>query len=96
VLLPVDPHAVERDLHAPLHGVRDAGGNDEVVRGVVLEHQPHRLDVVLGIAPVAPGVEVAEPQLTRLAELDRRGVPGDLARHELEPATLGLVVEEDP
>ena len=36
---------------------------DVVVGLVLLEHQPHRLDVVAGEAPVALGVEVAERQL---------------------------------
>ena len=40
-----------------------AGGDDVVVGLLLLEHQPHRLDVVAGEAPVALGVEVAEHQL---------------------------------
>ena len=56
---------VEGDLAALAHRVRLAG-RDHVVLGVVaLEHQPHRFDVVLGVAPVAFGVEVAEAQLLR-------------------------------
>ena len=39
-----------------------AGGDDEVLRLVLLQHQPLRLDVVAGMAPVAQGVEVAEVQ----------------------------------
>ena len=37
--------------------------HDVVVRPVLLEHQPHRPDVVGGVAPVLLGVEVAEGQL---------------------------------
>ena len=88
VRLPVQAGLVERDLDAAADGVGLAGGDHEVVGLVVLEHQPHRLDVVLRVAPVALGVEVAERQLVALAELDRRGVPGDLARDELQPAAL--------
>ena len=90
------PTLLEGELDAAPHGVRLAGRDHVVVRRVLLEHQPHRLDVVLRVAPVALGVEVAEPQLVRQAELDRRGVPGDLAGHELQPATRDFVVEEDP
>ncbi len=43
-----------------------AGGDDEVLRLVLLEHEPLHLDVVAGVAPVALGVEVAEEEL-RLA-----------------------------
>ena len=37
-----------------------AGGDDVVVRLVLLEHQPHRAHVVAGEAPVALRVEIAE------------------------------------
>ena len=38
---------------------------------VVLQDPPHALDIVARVAPVAPGVEVAEPQPVLQAELDR-------------------------
>src|SRR5919199_2585427 len=61
----VDPHPglVEGDVHALTNRVGLAGGDHEVLGVVLLEHEPHGLDVVLGIAPVALGVEVAERQL---------------------------------
>ena len=40
------------------------------------------LDVVAGVAPIPPGVEVAEQQLILQAELDRRHRAGDLAGDE--------------
>ena len=48
-----------------------AGGDDVIVGLVLLQHQPHRLDVVAGEAPVALGVEVAEEQLVLQAALMR-------------------------
>ena len=43
----------------------------DVVAGLILlEHQPHRAHVVAGEAPVARGVQVAQAQLGRQAELD--------------------------
>jgi len=76
--------------------VRLAAGDHVVVGLVLLEHQPHRLDVVLGVAPVAGRVEVAQLELGRQTVADRGGVPGDLAGDELEAAARRLVVEEDP
>ena len=38
---------------------------------VVLQDAPHALDIVAGMAPVAQGVEIAEPQPVLQAELDR-------------------------
>ena len=45
----------------------------------LLEHQPLRLDVLLGVAPVADGVEVAEVQRVLDAGGDPRHRTGDLA-----------------
>ena len=69
----VDPDVVlapqadggEGRVHEVLHGMGDAGPDHEVAGCVLLEHQPHRLDVLLRVAPVAAGLEVAEDQLVR-------------------------------
>ncbi len=71
------------------------GGDDVVLGLVLLEHQPHGLDVVAGEAPVALGVEVAQVELVLEAELDAGGGPGDLAGDEGLAAPGRLVVEED-
>ena len=63
--------------------------------GLVLQDPPHALDIVAGMAPVAPGVEVAEPQPVLQAELDRRHRAGDLAGDEGLAAARALVVEQD-
>ena len=76
----------EGDVDELLHGVLLAGRDHVVVGLVRLEHQPHRLDVVAGEAPVALRVEVAQAQLVGEAELDARDAVRDLAGHELEPA----------
>ena len=96
VLPVVDADVAERGVEEVTDGVRLAGG-DHVVAGLrLLHHQPHRLDVVAGEAPVALGVEVAHRDVLLETELD----PGDghahLAGHELGSAARRLVVEEDP
>jgi hypothetical protein len=71
-------------------------GRDHVVVGLVLlEHEPHHLDVLLGVAPVALGVEVAEVERVLEAHLDPGGGAGDLAGDEGLAAAGRLVVEED-
>jgi hypothetical protein len=71
-------------------------GRDHVVVGrVLLQHQPHHLDVFLGVTPVALGVEIAEVQLLLQAHFDARGSARDLARDEGLPAARGFVVEQD-
>ena len=60
------------------HRVALAGRDDVVGRLVLLQHQPHRADVVAGVAPVAPGVEIAErraPARARARSPRRRARP---------------------
>ena len=75
-------------------GVLDAGGDYEVLRLVVLEYEPHTLHIVLGVAPVTEGVEVAEIEAVLLALGDTCCCEGDLAGHEGLATALALVVEE--
>src|SRR6185295_831448 len=95
VLLPVQADVAEGDLEVFADGMVLAGGDDEVVGGLLLEHEPHGADVVAGVAPVAFGVDVAEAELLLEAELDGRDGVGDLAGDELLAAAGAFVVEED-
>jgi GDPmannose 4,6-dehydratase len=96
VLRPVvDADVGEREVEEVADGVGLAGGDDVVVGLVLLQHAPHRLDVVAGVAPVAARVDVAERQLVLQAVVDARHGPTDLARDELLAASRRLVVEED-
>ena len=69
--------------HAPGGG---AGSHHVVVGRLLLQHQPHRLDIIAGMAPVALGVHVAERQRVGEAKLDACYPVGDLAGHELDTA----------
>ncbi len=70
VALPIEADQAEGDLAQLADGVRLAGGDDVVVGFVLLEHQPHRLDVFLGVPPVALGIEVAQVEVLLLALQD--------------------------
>ena len=76
-------------------GMLYAGCNHEVLRLIVLEYEPHTLHIVLGITPVAEGVEVAEVEAVLLALGDAGCGEGDLACHEGLATALALMVEED-
>src|SRR5260370_22487725 len=67
-----------------------SGGDDEIVGFVLLHCQPHRLDEVLGVAPVAAGLEVAEEQLLLQTHLDAAGRAGALVPDERRAATRGV------
>ncbi len=70
-------------------------GNHVVVRRVLLQHQPHRFNVVAGKAPVAFGVEVAKAQFLRQAELDASDAISHLACDELSATPWAFMVEQD-
>ena len=86
----------ERDLDELTDAVRLAGGDHEVLRLVLLEHEPHSLDGVLGVAPIALGVEVAEGELVLQAELDGGSAVGDLAGDEFQATAFRSVVKKYP
>ena len=91
----LDAHIVEGQLAELADGVLLTGGDDEVLGLVVLQNQPHALDVVPGIAPVAQAGQVAQIQLILLALRNAGGSQCDLAGDEGLAAALGLVVEQD-
>ena len=69
--------------------------DDEVLGGVVLQHEPHALDIVTGVAPVAQGTEVPEVELVLLSCCDTSSSQSDLTSDEGLATALTLVVEED-
>ena len=93
--LEFDADIVEGELGKLADAVLHARGDDVVLGLAGLEDEPHTLDVVLGVAPVAEGVKVAEVEFVLQALGDAGGGEGDLARDEGLAAALALVVEED-
>src|SRR5215203_6900810 len=92
---PVEIQTRRRLVQKVGDGSRFARRDDVVVRLVLLEHEPHRLDVVAGKAPVPPRLEVTEIELVLQAELYPRQRARDLARHERLAPTRALVIEQD-
>ncbi len=91
----VEPDVIEGDAAHVAHRCGDAGRDDIIVRLLLLQHEPHRSDVISRMAPVALGVDVAEVQLLGEPQLDPRHASRDLARDELLAAQRALVIEED-
>ena len=77
VAIPIEAGLAERRLHKLPHRPRHPSRDHIVTRFVLLKHQPHRFHVVLRMAPVPLGVEVAHAQLLRLSRQNL----GDPARH---------------
>ena len=76
------------------HGVVLTGGDDEVVRFGLLEDEPHALDVVFGISPVAERVKVAQIELVLEPLCYSCHCQGDFSCHEVLAAAFRLVVEQ--
>ena len=89
-----DTQLGRRALDELAHAVLHAGGDDEVFRLVLLQHQPLHLDIVARVAPVAQRAHVAQVQAVLQSQRDARDGAGDLARHEGLAAQRALVVEQ--
>src|ERR1700754_634610 len=75
--------------------MRLAGCNHVIVSTFLLQHQPHRLDVLFSVAPVALSLEVSEKGFVLETSFDRSYCARDLARHEGFAAPWAFVIEED-
>jgi hypothetical protein len=71
-----------RELDELAHAVLHAGGDDEVFRDILLQHEPLHFDVVARMAPVAQRAHVAQIQALLQAERNARDSARDLARDE--------------
>ena len=91
----VDADMMESQRAELTHGVVFARGDDKILWLLLLQDEPHALHIVLGIAPVAEGVEVAEIQLVLITLFDASSGQRDLACDEGLASTFALVVEED-
>lgn len=72
-----------------------AGGDDEIFRLFLLEHEPLHANVILGVTPIAQGIDVAHVEAGFEAEGDVGEATGDLAGDEGFATARGFVIEED-
>lgn len=86
---------VESERRKFTDGVLYAGCDHEVFGLVVLQNEPHAFHVVLGVAPVAKAVEVAEVQAILLALGNAGCGERNLAGHEGFATAFRFMVEED-
>src|SRR5471030_296174 len=63
VFAPVEARGREGELGEFTDRMRLARADDAVAGFVVLEHQPHRADIIGGVAPVPARIEIAEIEL---------------------------------
>ena len=90
-LIQVLPKFVPMQFNTALGFVLSGGGLIAMTIGLViglvmLQNPPHAFDIVLGVTPVALGIQVAQVDLGIETELDTGHGVGDFPRDELEPA----------
>ncbi len=85
----------EGTLDELANGVGLSGGQDVVVGLLLLEHAPHTLNVVAGMAPITLGVDVSEVEALVNSLVDAGDGGGNLAGDEGTATAGTLVVEED-
>src|SRR5579862_9214175 len=73
-----------------------ARGNAVVIGMILLQHSPHRGDVIAGMAPVAPGIQIAKSQLAAQAKFDPGSMGSNLSGHKLKSAPRAVVIEQYP
>ena len=72
------------------------GGDDEVFRLSLLQHEPLRAHIVACMTPVAQRIEIAQEHGLVQPGVDPGESPRNLPRHERLAANRRLVVEENP
>ena len=70
----IEPDVGKRPLAKLAYRVRLAGRHDVIVRRILLEHQVHGPHIVGGVAPIALGLEITQPQFGRETGLIRATV----------------------
>ena len=94
---PADGHAVGGEgLFGEIpDGMLLAGGDDKVIRLLLLQNQPHALYIVLGVAPVPEGIHIAQLQVVLEALGNAARGQSDLPGDKVLAPALGFVVKED-
>src|SRR5260370_4704271 len=84
-ILPIEPDAIEGNAAEFLNG-RGVPGGDHVLAALLgSHHQPHGPDLVTGEAPIALGVAIPQPELSRPLMLDPAATIRDLLSHKFKP-----------
>src|SRR6185437_9546985 len=85
----------KREFDKFAHRAGLARRQHEIAGGIGLQDPVHALDIVPGVTPVAPGLEVSQIQRVFKADLDTGDAARDLARHEGLAPDRALMVEQD-
>ena len=79
-----------------MDGVGLPGGNDIIIRLILLKHHPHCPDMVTGIAPVPLCFEIAEIEFVLKPQFDSGCRPCNFSRYERLSPSGRLMIKENP
>src|ERR1035438_7600863 len=95
MLLPIQPGMRKGKLDKFADRVGFSSTDNEVVRGFLLQHQPHGADIVRSVSPIPVGVEIAEVKLLLNTVLDVGDGASNLTGDKRLAAAWRLVIEQD-
>ena len=96
VFAPIQTRVRKGHFDKVTHGMLGSGRYHVIIRLVLLEHHPHRSDVITRKSPITTCVEIAQTQFIDQSELDPRHMVGHLAGHKLFPPPGRFVIEQNP
>src|SRR5207245_6363627 len=77
------------------HGMTFSGRDYIVVGPGLLEHHPHGLDILAGMAPISLCVKVTQAEFLGRSEFDFGHLRSNFPSNELDAPTTRLVIKED-
>ena len=71
------------------------GGNHKILRFILLQHQPHALHIILGIAPISQRRKISQIELLLFPLCNTSGGQCNLTSHKSLPSTFRFMVKQD-
>jgi hypothetical protein len=78
------------------HRVTLTGCDDIIIGWILLQHKPHRADVVSRMTPIPPRINISDVEFFLQTELDPTQSASDLTRNKCFDTAWRFVIEEKP
>mmetsp|Transcript_35635 Transcript_35635/g.55613 ORF Transcript_35635/g.55613 Transcript_35635/m.55613 type:complete len:228 (-) Transcript_35635:599-1282(-) len=81
--------------HKLSHGILNSCTDNEIIWLILLQHQPHGLNIFLSMSPISPGIQITHVQAVLSTSGDSHHTSGDLSGHKGGTSPGALVIEQD-
>ena len=95
IVLPVQIQKAEGLIAEFANRVGFIGGDDVIIRGILLDHLPHGFHVISRKSPVTPGLQIAQVEAVLESHFDAGGGTGDFAGYKGFTAPGRFVIEHN-